>query len=490
MSFLRVDGSASRRRFLMLIAAMLSLPACPGGGGLVEVTGAVGSTAITSTFDLLRPFGMPSGVTARCGLTMLTDGKLIARCRFTNTTAAPKRFVYCLMIDLRADLRGTVSGVSGDKMRLFRVGSVVDCRKEADARSATDFHFGCAEVSLVPGESKVLEFASASAYVPPSGVTVKAQDFLVTYVDVVSLGPTDTFDGTNCRFGLGEEQGGAVVAWVGIDDDDDVFALWFSPQVPFEDPFIAVQPSGGVPGPKEYSLFEDSPCLPAGFEAAVAQLEPCPDPTGEPPPLSIDLNLFFFQSHMAPPEERFPAVIEVRTEGDVEGVRIETEPAAGESFEIVGGEERFGTLRACDARILDRCQAPNVPEGQRLTVVVNFADPASGQLLFTEVVTFLSDTEPPRVEEASIVEEELRITAADDTSSPLHAVAWFSTDEGQTWTPRSMDPEPGIEQDLEEERVPSRQFSVPVPEGQVRYFVVVQDTVFNLTFFGPAGIEG
>lgn len=53
-----------------------------------------------------------------------------------------------------------------------------------------------------------------------------------------------------------------------------------------------------------------------------------------------------------------------------------------------------------------------------------------------------------------------------------------------------MDPEPGIEQDLEEERVPSRQFSVPVPEGQVRYFVVVQDTVFNLTFFGPAGIEG
>src|SRR5438034_2914951 len=188
-------------RLLALTAAsLLVVTTCDGNGGLTGGTSgsaAVASTAVTAQVSLPTP----SGVTAKCGLTVLTDGKLIARCRFTNTTGQRVRFLYCMMMDLRQDLRADVPGTSGDHVTVHKSGSTVTCTKidAAGQFSPTSFHFGCQEVDLQAGQSTIVPFESASAYIPPSGVTVKAQDFLVTYADDAIVDPADTYDPTNCR---------------------------------------------------------------------------------------------------------------------------------------------------------------------------------------------------------------------------------------------------------------------------------------------------
>jgi hypothetical protein len=444
---------------------------------------AVASTAVTAQVDLPTP----AGVQAKCGLTMLTDGKLIARCRFTNTTGQRQRFLYCMMIDLRADLRAPVSGTSGDHVIVHRSGGTVNCTKvdATGAFSPTSFHFGCEEVDLQPAVSTIIVFESASTYQPPPGLSVKAQDFLVTYADDAILNSSDTYDPSNCRLGAGEEQAGFVT----FDFASGlVGAYWVVLQVPFVDPFIQLQSSiEGEPGPKEYSLFEDAPCLPPGFPEDVAQLSVCPEAEGEPPAMEVDLNLFYYVTHMAGEDEIFPAVISVETQGEAEGVRIETDPPAGVPFEIQGGEERIGSLRACAAQITDRCEAPELPEGQTLTVTVEVSDPETNRLLFPQVIEFIADTKPPEVESATVSAGELEVVATDEVTSALGATIWISTDGGETWGPRMMDPDPSIDAELVGERVQTRRFTAPIPEEPdgVRYFVIVQDAVFNLLFLGP-----
>lgn len=377
-----------------------------------------------------------------------------------------------------------MSGTSGDLVRVRRQGTTVGCTKQdaTGGYSSSSFHFGCEEVDLQPGASVIATFASESAYRAPPGVAVKAQDFLVTYADNAILDPGDTYDATNCRLGLDEEQAGFVLFDFG---SGLVGVYWVVSQLPFVDPFISHQQDEGESGAKEYSLFEDAPCLPDGFPAAPGQLAACPSRDGEPPPVEVDLNVFFNESYLASPEETFPAEIQLRTEGDAD-VRIETDPPVGEPFEMVGGADEIGTLRVCDIATEDDCVAPDLPEGSRLTVTLDFVDPGTGELLFPEVIEFIADTEPPLVRSARAVAGLLEVVASDETTSPLHATAWFSADAGETWEPTSMDIDPPIDAELSGEEPGSRTFTAQIPDGtEVQYFVTIQDTVFNLTFFGP-----
>lgn len=480
-------------RAAVILAGVLALAgACDGepitGGSSDPGAAPVASSAVTSEVDLT----VPAGVKAKCGLTMLTDGKLIVRCRFTNTNPDRVRFLYCMMMDLTTDNQGDpVSGLNGQHIVVHQSGSTVNCTKSpAGQFSQTSFHFGCEEVDLQSGETKIITFESAGAYKPPQGVTVTAQDFQVSYADSAVVDPAHTYDPTNCRLDAGEEQAGFVTF-----DQFVVGAYWVVIGEPFVDPFVARQDEAGKAGPKEYSLFEDSPCLPSDFKARIQDLEPCPTFDGEPPPVSVDLNLFYFESHMAERGTTFPAVIEVEATGDARGVRIETDPPEGEPFQIPGGREIFGTLRACAEDVLDRCVAPTVEEGARLSVVVNFVHPETKALLFPQVVDFFADTEPPVVESVDVDSETIRVTASDGATTPVDATLWISTDEGESWETVPLTARPSLAELELQQDVPrggTREFFAELPEDakEGQYIVAVQDVVFNLTFWGPQEFGG
>jgi hypothetical protein len=462
--------------------------ACNGGLTGTAPTGSsanISSTAVTPPVTL----NVPAGVTAKCGLTVLTDRNLITRCRFTNTTAARTRFLYCMMMDLRSDLRGPVPGLSGDHVRVQRSGSTVSCTKQ-DATgqfSETSFHFGCVEVDLEPGASIIATMQGATPYQPPAGLAFKAQDFLVTYADSAVVDPADTYDGTNCRLGANEEQAGFVT----FDFSGGLIgAYWVVAHVPFVDPYIVHQPQDGPPAPKEYALFDDAPCTPTSLDVRVADLEPCPDAADPPPPTEVEIKLFYFVSESAPEGDTFPSQLEVETRGDTDRVRVEIDPAPGVAFDIPGGDELYGTLRVCASEPADRCEAPSLGEGSQLDVIVNVLDSETGELRFPQVVRYTADTEPPVVDVATVEGNELVATVRDATTSPLHATAMFETD--GTWRSADMSADPALEVELEEDRpVDVRQFRAQVPEPRPETFVLLaQDSVFNLTFYGPHRLPG
>lgn len=446
-------------------------------------TTAASSTAVTSTVNMT----LPQGVTVKCGLTLLTDARMVARCRFNNTTGNAQHFLYCMMIDLRQGLKAPVAGTSGDHVRVGQSGNVVSCTKQ-DATgqfSGSSFHFGCEEISLAPNEAKVITLQSASSYVPPPGVSPAAQDFLVSYADAAVVAPGVTYNPTNCRLGLGEEQAGFVTFNFA---NNFIGAYWVVSQVPFVDPFIGLARKLGEPAePKEYSLLDDAPCLPSRFPTEIKELPKCPRREA-PPPLTVDLNLFYHESHMAELGTRFPAVMDVDVKGDDDGVRLEIDPAPGEPFVIPGGRETFGTLRACAAEARAECRTPRVKEGSRLDVTVNFRDPATRELLFVQYVTFVGDTAPPILEQIELEDGELRVVATDEVSSPIHAVAWLSHDEGETWRAVEMEADPPlITEDERDDDVRRREFFLRTQTGKdpLRYFVTVQDELYNLVVSLP-----
>lgn len=479
----RRTGFRRFRYTSIALGLILVFQACgPGLTGGTATTPAA-STAVTPEV----PLTAPSGVNAKCGLTMLTDGRLVARCRFTNTNQQRVRFLYCMMINLRQELVGPgVSGTSGDHVRVSKSGNVVSCTKQ-DATgqfTSTSFHFGCEQVDLQPQESKIITLEGASVYRAPPGVTPKAQDFFISYADAAILDSDDTYDSTNCRLGLGEEQAGFVTFIFG---GGFIGQYWVVDDVPFADSFIRYQPLSGEGKPKEYSLFEDSPCLPEGFPARVRQLKKCRKGVAEPPPLPIDLHLFFLDSHTASKDKRFPVVMKLQTQGDAKGIRFETEPALDKPFEIPGGVERFGTLRACAADVRDRCIVPKVEEGRRLSVTIRFMDPETRRTLFPEYIRFTQDTEPPAVEKATLANGTLEVTARDATTSPVHATAWFSSKGGKSWVPQVMSADPpviGESSRTDEAKVRTFRVQAPAAKGSVQYFVEVHDVVFNITVFG------
>jgi hypothetical protein len=129
-----------------------------------------------------------------------------------------------------------------------------------------------------------------------------------------------------------------------------------------------------------------------------------------------------------------------------------------------------------------------VEEGRQLEVRVNVNSTDPDSPPFFEDGHFIQDMVPPKVTSYSESFDSshnllFTVTAADATTSPVYAELWFSTDAGVIWSQLQLEPDSDILQDTS-----VRTFSGtagPFAVGStVQYFVAVEDTVSNITYFG------
>lgn len=491
-----VVPSGNRLVRLALVATSLALlPGCPppdpktpagitGGGGQV-----IPGTRWTNTTRLNTPSNPVENVDVRCCLTLNDDATLTEQCRFTNRSGQALRFIYCDMIDLIASKRSPNSAPAGaPRCNLSQVGNTIRCvnRTSSGARESS-YHFGCKLVDLPANGSSSITIDGRTTYVPWSTFDVRASDFVVNYSDVWNLtGSSLTFDEASCDKVNG--QAGWLVP-TGAPPDVAVWAVW---QLPFDDPYVQLQSAEGEPlGEPIYVPFDAGPCIPAGLGVEASGMKRCQPRSGPVPATEVDLHLFWWRSHMG--HESTPAVIDLDTEGVGDEIRIEMEPAEGERFVMRAGEEAMGTLRLCSADVEDACIAPRLPEGTTATVRAVFRHADSGEELFHQEVQFIEDTEPPLARGLRVETTEgglsLALTAADRTAGVAHVQAVYSTDGGRTWNRRSF--ETGADLMAGEAEEAAFELDLPLTaeerEGEVQWYVVIQDGVFNLTYVSPPG---
>ena len=389
-------------------------------------------------------------------------------------------------------------------------------------------------------------------YRPPAGARItalKADDFWVNYADTVKFNATVTkFDPASCV----DATGGSDGKHKDLNGQDTYLvprgagaAAWIQQKKEFRDPVVRYQPlvpavgrdpcdyNGdgevdtadikaifaarnrvvlpGSPGDadrdgritvndavrcarkvsKVYSLYDDLPCVPPAFPATVPGLRICPLSTAtSPPPLSMDLNLYDFDTMDASLGIDFPSILRLSTRGSTAGLRVETEPAANSVFTIPGGRsDFFGRIRVCDGADTSRCRAVSgFAEGRTLGTNVDVFDAASSEFRFYQYGRFVFDSDPPQIESSSVQFDgagllNAQLSAFDAASSPVHANLWFSTDGGASWTTLTM--EPGITV-LDEPHLQAFAGTVgPFPPGTtLHYFFDVQDVVSNVVYLG------
>jgi len=241
---------------------------------------------------------------------------------------------------------------------------------------------------------------------------------------------------------------------------------------------------------KQFMQDTDPVCVPTGFAAKVPDLPVCPVRSNPPPPGTVDLNLFTWYTDIQPAGTQMPAVLDVTVTGDPTGLRIETSPQPGVEFNMLGGGDVYGKLRVCSSASLTVCLAPQVPEGQKIVVTVNITPLDDDDPPVFESGEFVQDTEPPKVLSHTAAFDAsnnmiVDLLAKDDTTSPIAAELWFSTDGGVTW---SHTPLAATSDILAEPSESMRAFhggAGPFGSGQsVRYFIAVEDDVSNVTYYG------
>jgi hypothetical protein len=390
--------------------------------------------------------------------------------------------------------------------------------------------------------------SGSTIYKPPVGAgitTLKADDFRINYSDSIKFTAAVTkYDPASCKIAGGGSDGkhkDLNAQDTFLVPDSPPASYWLQQHVDFKDPVFRFQPiTPTPPGPcdingdgeidisdinaifaargtrvapgslgdadgdgvitvndtricvskvtKQYSLYDDSPCLPNAFPATVPDLPRCPLRAGSAPPLSGDINLFDADTMGASAGTQFPALLDVQTGGD--GIaRVETIPKSGTLFDIPGGGELFGTVTVCSVTNPVQClPAVQAADGRRMDMIINIRDASTGELMFFQQGQYIQDTQPPQVTSHSIGFDAARnllvqVTASDAASSPIHAEFWFSTDGGTTWDHITLDPLSDV---LDEPSTQSFQGSVGpfLPGRSIRYFIGVQDVVSNVTYFG------
>ena len=370
--------------------------------------------------------------------------------------------------------------------------------------------------------------------------SLKADDFEVSYTDQIDLTstPKKKFDDASCKPAVGQQN------FIDYDTDtieEGVRSRWSFEEKAFIDPFVQFQRTPlmprqpcdadgdgiidladiqaifaarnqlAAPGDprdvdhdglitvndarictlrtsKQYTLYSDPPCLPPGVPATVPDLPVCPAPVGTPPGAKVDLNLFSFYTETSPPGTLFPAVLDVQTDGDAAGLRLETTPPAGEMFNMMGVIDLVGQLRVCASSSLTVCAPPKVSEGRVLdvTVDVNALDP---DVSFAENGRFIQDTEPPKVLAHSVTFDSggnliVDVTAFDATTSPVGADFWFSIDGGVSWDRATLDATTDILLDDLSTRTFTGNLGPLSPGVSIQYFIAVKDVVSNIVYFG------
>jgi hypothetical protein len=129
-----------------------------------------------------------------------------------------------------------------------------------------------------------------------------------------------------------------------------------------------------------------------------------------------------------------------------------------------------------------------VPEGASLAFRVSVLDARTRRPLFAETGEFVQDTKPPQVDAVTVrpaTDGALTVDAqaGDTTGSPIAATLWYSIDQGASWQAVGLAPTSSI-LTATHARSFAGQFSPPA-HATVRYYVVVQDDVFNDDWLGP-----
>lgn len=439
--------------------------------------------------------GIP-GVTAECTLTV-KDNKPTVKCKFRNSSGADKRFLYCFMIGAKS---GKFKKGKMDRCFLCKDGNDIKCKPGNTTLGEWEpgWHFGCEEVTVANGGNSSVEFSSDEPFKDKDGLqNVKASDFVVSYADVVTtLAAGDRFNKQSCKEGGfarttgGDESNEPCTKCPGIgrnrfintDPLKPAIVDWVFWQQPFEDPFFKFQPLAPPDiFPIIYVRYDDIFCTPPGFPGVIPGVRPCPVPTGAPPPISVDLNLFdTFTMGSDALGSSVPAYLKVGVDSLPSGVTVKTNPPPDTVFRIPFGEELFGRLTVS--------APPELLPGTRMNVTVGVFNADDNSLRFEQKGRFINDRRPPvvvshAVSPAACGKISATVSAQDDVTGPLAANFWVSRDDGQTWRTTPME----STSDLLEPAL-SRTFSAAtgpfLANTPLRYFFTVQDEVLNTVFFG------
>jgi hypothetical protein len=414
------------------------------------------------------------------------------------------------------------------------------------------WHFGCQTVNVPAGvgSTATVTFKStdsksgSTVYKAPAGAgitTLKADDFQISYSDTIFFTAAVTmFDPTSC-VNIDPTHKDLNAQDTFLVPNATFASYWIQSKVDFKDPISLFQSIAGGPlGPcdingdgaidltdinaiiaargtrvtpgspgdadddglitvndaricvskinKVYSVYDNSPCLPPAFPAAVPDLRQCQVSAAPVLPLMVDLNLYDTPTMWASSGTQFPALLDILTSGNAVG-RVDTDPDPNTIFQIPGGTEFYGYLQICSTSNPTLCLPANqAQDGNSMTVTTNVRDPSTNALLFFQEGTFVQDGAPPVVNSISTSFDSahnlsVQVTATDAATSPIHSDFWFSTDGGLTWNHISLDPVVDI---LTE---PSTQMFNgvlgPFPPGTpIRYFISVQDEVYNIVYVG------
>ncbi len=521
----RVEGG-SRLRIILLTGLVFSIIFFSPAFSRVQVHAQ--SQSQTGQEPIKRPSSLKD-ISVQCNLTVnendLSKHPFKVKCTFTNNGSDAKDFLLCFMIDLKEGLRNGMyndpsgSPVAGRDYQTVKVndsvkGNIVKCNDITDplnpkqgrnGGSSSSYHFGCREVKVpkkvggTPGQNMTtFDTLGGGGYVPPPGVDpkkLKATDFEVSYADAIDIGalglkfdPNGTCDKVNGQANFLQPEAQLI---------GDFGAFWIFGTLPGsggDQRRVGFQSTIIDPPPRAQDApLASMPCTPAGFPSHVSDLPECP-PAGIPQPTSVDLNLFYFATMMAPNGSLFPVYLNATTTGNVTGLRVQMNPAPRVTFNIPGGKsgDMLGNVTLCSDTSFTQCLLPSVEEGRRLDVTVDFHNATTGDVLFSESGQFIQDTRPPRIVADMTRFDPMNnlaadVTATDDTTSPIQATLWFSRDGGLSWNRTALQTATDVLQELR-----NRTFAGSVgPFGagtQVLYFVSVQDVLYNVDYFGPVQI--
>jgi hypothetical protein len=467
------------------------MAAVPAFAGQNAATGE--STAKTDEAPLTGNGGNGiSDVRYRCAETLSAKGEISVKCDFTNKSKkTPKLFIVCMMLDLKKGKQKAVPGIKKQDKHNYVLEpdpndpKVLKC-KQTDTNGSghghdTSYHLGCHVISLKPGETKSFTWSGSAPFVSPPKVKVQANDFWINYADTINLEklPNVTLDEKSCAPIIG--QGQFLVPNV-----KDVSVNWVAVEAAFKDPVVGYQGTSlAAPTNLVYELLSVWPCAPPDLESTPPE-GTCPRSPRSPPSTKVDLNLYWFDSLSASPHESYPAVLRVR--GNTKRVRLVTDPPSGGMFRIPGGRSLYGSIRACSNAHRKVCIPPDVPEGTRTSFEVDVVDPNGGHTLFSEFGTFVQDTHPPHIDKIVVTPGvnggfAVNAHAVDAATSPIAATLWYSIDNGTSWQAVGLEPTSNV-LDPSHARTFTGTFAVP-PGQNAKYYVVVQDELYNDDWYGP-----
>lgn len=437
-----------------------------------------------------RPTFTAPDVTGRSKLTVdKKTGEVKQELTFKNTSATDKAaFLYCNMIEyLKKNPDGSL--VKVNTTNAFNIGydktaKQWKCFPQAPPRviqASPSFHFGCVEIRLDPGQTKTVTQTGQS----DDFKGAEAKDFQVSYADIFNLKPVvdgvtqdASFDAASCAGAFGRNSATNFGAPPAANRRADATGFWIASNLPIKDPFVRWQELDGTLHDIEYNSLNNSLSVPSGFPAQCPDLSRTSPATVPPPVYTQALNLWDVFT-MSDPETKTTQVDFVPFVGsNPYGVGVEVDPT---SVAIAGGSMDQGTVFVTGGA--------SIPEGITVPYSIAAVDPSDSNVEFWEQDGWLiQDTVPAVIDSHQVSLHDssafVSITATDAATSPESANFWYSLDGGQQWIVEPLDLMGDPFADTHTNTF-QKSFETAAMLGQtLQYFLNVQDTALNQTWFG------